>query len=730
MTIGELIYKINGDTSGIKKAVGESDTMMEKLTGTMKKVGLAVAAAFGIQSLKQFAEESVQAASAAAGVEKRFNSLFGVIKEQGQAAADSLAKNYGLTDDAAKTLLNTSGMMLQSMGVGTEKSLEFGTAVSQLAVDMASFAGNGKTAEEAAAALSRALAGQTRGLREFGIILGENTLKEAANAQGKQLEYMSATERAQLTLNEIYKAGSAVVGDFARNMYSYGNQSRINKMLTEEFSETIGKSLLPTATVMMRISNESRQAMIKWAEGIKEWIYSAEGIEKIGNIIGSIGGAFAALKSLLDPIIQAIGSSFLRIGGLLSQLSENFSGGGDSMRIFAGAAILVATAFQIVGDAIYLVINTAANFIKALVAAGQANIAFFKLIKEGAGGWDNFSASMGKSFDSIKTLGSDFYNDTQTLTNNIVTLRDSFERDTEEQGSKASKAQKKRYDELKQMYNDFFKAKEQAFNKNKDKPGQTQWGNLSDLERLKMRLEQVGMVMSGISAIMGAGIALINARTTAAIAGLDREMLAAERLAGVQEDTRLETAQKEYDAATGADKIAKKKVLDRVKIEEEYEKKKLKLQYKGAVAAWEMQKAMSYVQMVQAPLNAFTGTLAWASWVPGGYAIAVALASLAEVAAGLQFAAVLAAKPQNPGYATGGIIPGTSFSGDSVQANVNSGEMILNKSQQAQLFNIANGGIGGTVKQVVIDSVAALKWLADASRNGELFIHERSIVTR
>ena len=43
----------------------------------------------------------------------------------------------------------------------------------------------------------------------------------------------------------------------------------------------------------------------------------------------------------------------------------------------------------------------------------------------------------------------------------------------------------------------------------------------------------------------------------------------------------------------------------------------------------------------------------------------------------------------------GGIIGGTSYTGDRLVARVNSGEMILNPAQQRQLFNMANGGGGG-----------------------------------
>jgi hypothetical protein len=43
-------------------------------------------------------------------------------------------------------------------------------------------------------------------------------------------------------------------------------------------------------------------------------------------------------------------------------------------------------------------------------------------------------------------------------------------------------------------------------------------------------------------------------------------------------------------------------------------------------------------------------------------------------------------------FADGGIVGGSSFSGDKVPVQVNSGEMILNREQQANLFEVANKG--------------------------------------
>lgn len=63
--------------------------------------------------------------------------------------------------------------------------------------------------------------------------------------------------------------------------------------------------------------------------------------------------------------------------------------------------------------------------------------------------------------------------------------------------------------------------------------------------------------------------------------------------------------------------------------------------------------------------------------------------NLVAIAAGV--AAVIAALAAVSGFATGGVIGGTSTSGDKKFARVNSGEMILNKFQQARLFGMIAG---------------------------------------
>ncbi len=75
---------------------------------------------------------------------------------------------------------------------------------------------------------------------------------------------------------------------------------------------------------------------------------------------------------------------------------------------------------------------------------------------------------------------------------------------------------------------------------------------------------------------------------------------------------------------------------------------------------------------------------------PANLAAAAQMATYTKINAGIQAATIAAATIQ--GFEKGGVVAGNSFTGDNVPVNVNSGEMILNKNQQAELFAMAKGG--------------------------------------
>ena len=103
---------------------------------------------------------------------------------------------------------------------------------------------------------------------------------------------------------------------------------------------------------------------------------------------------------------------------------------------------------------------------------------------------------------------------------------------------------------------------------------------------------------------------------------------------------------------------------------------------------------------IEVPELNVAGTMAQAiATMVDGYATATAQAGklgpwawVAFAATGLAtLTAMIASVKQAGAFATGGIVGGTSSSGDKKFARVNSGEMILNKFQQTRLFNMVNG---------------------------------------
>lgn len=113
--------------------------------------------------------------------------------------------------------------------------------------------------------------------------------------------------------------------------------------------------------------------------------------------------------------------------------------------------------------------------------------------------------------------------------------------------------------------------------------------------------------------------------------------------------------------------------------EEEIEEKKKQLARENAIrerASGLFSIAVSTPQAIAKALTA--GPIA-------GPILAAIIGGLAAVQLGALLAAPL------PRFATGGIVGGGQFSGDRQIARVNAGEMVLNRSQQAELFRMANG---------------------------------------
>ena len=141
--------------------------------------------------------------------------------------------------------------------------------------------------------------------------------------------------------------------------------------------------------------------------------------------------------------------------------------------------------------------------------------------------------------------------------------------------------------------------------------------------------------------------------------------------------------------------------------EEEYNEKVTESKRKAAKEQYKIQMVQWAASILQATANVAEGVTK--ALAQNGWPLGAVMAGLAAAAGAVQIATIVASKPTPPSFATGGIVPGNSYSGDRVQANVNSGEMILNAAQQRSLWEAANGrGAGGGTNVVINNSASNL----------------------
>lgn len=133
------------------------------------------------------------------------------------------------------------------------------------------------------------------------------------------------------------------------------------------------------------------------------------------------------------------------------------------------------------------------------------------------------------------------------------------------------------------------------------------------------------------------------------------------------------------------------------------------IQKAAAIGSAAIAAKVAYMQALAFPPGP-PATIPTASWV--------AAAGVANIAA------IVATSLK--GFEQGGIIAGTSMTGDNIGVRVNSGEMILNRQQQTELFKMANGA--GSGDSSIADELRGLK-NAIMSQSINLMVDGRAIAT-
>ena len=226
--------------------------------------------------------------------------------------------------------------------------------------------------------------------------------------------------------------------------------------------------------------------------------------------------------------------------------------------------------------------------------------------------------------------------------------------------------------------------------------------------------------IDGIQSALDTQIQALNDQEQAeldAVDGTEREKLQ-RRIKAAQDAYNLNKTQANKDALITAQNELKKydirKKYDdkKAKLEKDAKNREAQLQYQADLTSWRLDVTKSLAAAAIAILKSLESQ----NPIIIG---ATVIASAAEVAA------VASAKPQPPKkFETGGIVPGSSYKGDSTPVLANAGELILNRAQQKavadDMFNDSQPIVINT--NLYLDGKVVATNSAEYYKNGQVII--------
>lgn len=314
---------VTGTTAPLRKALSETDQMLEKSFGGIKKAALAGAAA--IAGAGALAYSAIQDAADLSETLSKAGVLFGENAKEVEKFADGAARAMGMTKQAALDASATFATFGKAAGLSGDKLSTFSTDFVKLASDLSSF--NNTTPQEAIDAIGAALRGESEPLRRYGVLLDDASMRQKALELGLISTTKNALTPQQKVLAAqalIYEQTSSAQGDFERTSGSLVNQQKILSATLTDVKAKVGNALLPAFLGIVTTLNDVLFPAIEkvtkifdengFVDGMKilfetggEWLTST-GLPMLRDKLSQIGEALVDwIGPRIVPMLKALG---------------------------------------------------------------------------------------------------------------------------------------------------------------------------------------------------------------------------------------------------------------------------------------------------------------------------------------------------------------------------------------------------------------------------------------
>lgn len=289
-TIGKVASSSSAKT-------GASFTKMGAVAGAVGAI-VAKGVDLAIRSVEKLAVGTTKMAMEAVESESLVGTVFGSMTEDITKWSNDMSDALGLNAYEVRKSAGVFYNIAEAMGVSQENALRLSKGIVSLSNDMASF--YNLSTEEAVTKLRAGITGETEPLKQLGIVVDENTIKQTAYRLGiaQTGVELSNQQKVLARYMTIMEQTATAQGDLARTLESPANQLRILRARWEQLSITIGSIFIPILN-----------AILPYVQALITLVSKA--VQAIGRLFGIVG-------------IKAVGTG--------QKIAESFTGMGDTAK--------------------------------------------------------------------------------------------------------------------------------------------------------------------------------------------------------------------------------------------------------------------------------------------------------------------------------------------------------------------------------------------------------------
>lgn len=704
----------------VQKQLKSSNQILNSFAGNIAAIGFSkflggITRAAG--AVVQFGQDSIQAAVDAEETESKFEAVFNNIGDAANDMAKELQKSYGLGVTESKALLSATGDLLTGFEFTQTEALGLSADVQKLAVDLASFTNFSGGAKGASEAITKALLGEREGVKALGISIQEKDVQEQV-AINRAAGLTFVTERqakAQATLDLAFKQSKNSLGDYARTSTSAANLQRLLGVKITDFSEALGKKLLPAYRAIIG-------AMIDFIDSID--------LEFFGGVVKTISENVDNIKALGAGLLfaaSAWGTYTIAVNattiatGLATKATKAFN---LAMKLTPwGLAIIAATTF---GAIVYKALNTDETKTSDNIEELQQELEFannnvIRMHKEMTDSGKTTSVFLDKAIARAQLL-TDKINKLKTAKKGAGAIDGADSNKTEEELAKEEAIR----ESARQIALEAERVHQANLQVVKDEGAlnaqmaETEMLAVSDENKFARQEQELldlqALESQKLELAIQADLKKAQLETDVkkkAIA-VDKAEKKAEISRAILHNKQQSDLQKQQDTRTKATTIAMNQFkAQQRQLDNDSLAKGFQL---GAALAKDGSKEQFIINKVgalaQIAVNdglARSGAFAQTAAIPYPANLAALAQMQASISLNTGLATAIVAAQSIKGFANGGFVPGTSFSGDKLRIGVNSGEFIANDEQQKNIIAIANGEGGGGNNDAILELAAAIR---------------------